>query len=84
MEDALGAHTLSPRGHADGIPPRSAHQRLYLFALERGFLDSALERVIVEPFTRAARALTRVDRMLCGALPDSVRPAAADGEDRDE
>ena len=84
MEDALAAHAHGPRDTVTVVAPTGTHQRLYLFALERGFLDSVLDRVVVEPFTHAARALTRIDRMLCGNVLESGQPAAADGEDRDE
>jgi NAD(P)H-quinone oxidoreductase subunit 5 len=58
---------------------------LYLYAVERGFLDTILDRVIVEPFTRLARWLTRVDQWLCGALLPAVSPTAVEAvEDRDE
>ena len=58
---------------------------LFLFALERGFLDSVLERVLVEPFMRLARALTRLDAWLCGAVLSMPRDVTADAtEDQDE
>jgi hypothetical protein len=61
-----------------------ARRRLFLIALERGFLDSILDRVVVDPFTRLARFLTRLDGWLCDVvLPARVR-AGVDGGDRDE
>ena len=60
-------------------------QRLFLVALERGFLDSVLDRVVVEPFTQVARQLTRMDRWLCDAVLPTGRPVSVDdGEDQDE
>lgn len=57
---------------------------LFLFALERGFLDSVVDRVVVEPFVRLARRLTRLDAWLCGAVL-SVQTAIVElAEDRDE
>jgi NAD(P)H-quinone oxidoreductase subunit 5 len=64
-------------GHS---PPRP----LFLFALERGFLDNMLDRVVVEPFTGLARQLTRLDRWLSGALLPAAAPVAVEDEDQDE
>ena len=66
------------------LPDRARH-RLFLIALERGFLDSALDRLVVDPFTAAARRLTRLDTWLCGAvLPARDRVPSRAPEDRDE
>lgn len=51
---------------------------LYLFALERGFLDGVIERWVAEPVLRVAACLDRIDRRLCGLLPGLV-----EGEDAD-
>jgi NAD(P)H-quinone oxidoreductase subunit 5 len=60
-------------------------RRLFLIALERGFLDSILERVVVEPFLRVARWLTKLDGWLCDAVLPRRRPLAINGgDDRDE
>lgn len=56
---------------------------VFLLAVERGFLDSVLDRAVVNPLTRIARRLARLDRWLCGAAMPSV-PAFAAEEDRDE
>jgi NADH-quinone oxidoreductase subunit L len=89
IEDALGRRPLLGRSRLQAVVPASLRRCLFLFVLERGFLDSVLDRVAVEPFTRAARRLTRFDQWLCDvvlgttrALPGCVeRPA---GEERDE
>ena len=61
------------------------HDRLFLFALERGFLDSILDRLVVEPFTRTARQLSRFDRWLCEVVLPAREPLGAAGvDDRDE
>ena len=64
----------APRG-AD-VGPRAP--QLFLIALERGFLDSILDRFVVEPFTRLARQLTRLDRWLCDAVLPARRPVAVE------
>ena len=75
LEDAVGDH-VAPAGG-----PR---QRLFLFALERGFLDGVLDRVVVEPFTRLAGRLARLDQWLCDVLLAAPLPAAVEEGDRDE
>jgi NAD(P)H-quinone oxidoreductase subunit 5 len=67
MEDAIGDHAVSGGGHP----------RLFLIALERGFLDSTLDRFVIDPFVRFTRLLTRVDEWLC--LPRRSREAAKAG-----
>lgn len=81
-EEAMRERTLS---RVDALLPDRVRHRLFLIALERGFLDSALDRLVVEPFTAAARRLTRLDAWLCGVvLParQTVVPGAP--EDHDE
>ena len=86
MEDAIGDRPSPARRL-----PRSGRHRIacaagcFSIALERGFLDSILDRVVVEPFTRLARQLTRLDRWLCDAVMPARRPVAVEGgEDQDE
>jgi hypothetical protein len=55
-----------------------------LIALERGFLDGILDRVVVEPFTRVATLLTRIDKMLCDAVLPARLPGLVDEGDVDE
>ena len=58
---------------------------LYLMALERGFLDSFLDRAVVQPFEAMARLLTRLDQWMCDAVVPARRRAAFDqADDRDE
>jgi NAD(P)H-quinone oxidoreductase subunit 5 len=85
LEDAIGDHTAAAAGaHLEvGVSDR-ARQQLFLIALERGFLDTILDRFVVEPFARLAGALTRLDQWLCDALLPARLPAAVDGGDRDE
>jgi NAD(P)H-quinone oxidoreductase subunit 5 len=85
MEDALGDRPGRANGFVDVVLSDAVRRGLFLAALERGFLDSILDRWIVEPFERMARALTRLDRWLCGALVQAPEPAVAgEREDRDE
>jgi NAD(P)H-quinone oxidoreductase subunit 5 len=84
MENAIGARPAGPVFLERVLPPE-LRRRLFLAALERGFLDHAIDRFIVEPFTSAARTLTRLDRWLCEATITARVPMMAGGdEDRDE
>jgi NAD(P)H-quinone oxidoreductase subunit 5 len=84
LEGSIDDHT-SGRASADaGLLPSDRARRVFLIALERGFLDTVLDRFVVEPFTRLASALTHLDQWLCDALLPARRPAAVDGGDQDE
>jgi NAD(P)H-quinone oxidoreductase subunit 5 len=64
LENALGEHV-----GGSGTPvARAAGKRrwLYLAALERGFLDSLIDALVVRPFVALAWALDRLDHRLCG------------------
>ena len=85
IEDAIGDRPSPGGGHFELVTPDRLRQRLFLVALERGFLDSLLDRAVVEPFTRFARQLTRMDGWLCDAvLPTGWAEAVDGGEDQDE
>jgi NADH:ubiquinone oxidoreductase subunit 5 (subunit L)/multisubunit Na+/H+ antiporter MnhA subunit len=84
MEDAMGDPSPAA-GLLQVVTSDRMHRALFLVALERGFLDGLLDRAVVEPFTRLARQLTRLDGWLCAAVLPARQPVAAgDGEDRDE
>ena len=70
----------------DAIGGRAAPSKtVFLIAVERGFLDSLLDRLCVTPFTRMANALTAFDRRLCGAvIPAATAVPVHEGADRDE
>jgi len=85
IEDAIGNRPSAHAGYLEMIVSERTRRRLFLFALERGFLDSLLDRLVVEPFLRMARQLTRLDGWLCGAVLPSRHPiGAATSDDRDE
>jgi NADH-quinone oxidoreductase subunit L len=85
MEDAIGDRPSPSGGSLEAIASDRVRRRLFLIALERGFLDSILDRVVVEPFTRLARQLTRLDGWLCDAVIPGRQPVPVDeGEDHDE
>jgi NAD(P)H-quinone oxidoreductase subunit 5 len=70
----------------DAVSERSAPSNtVFLIAIERGFLDSLLNRFIVTPFMRATNALTAFDRRLCNAvIPATAAVPVYEIEDRDE
>jgi NAD(P)H-quinone oxidoreductase subunit 5 len=84
LEDTIGDHGSADRTNFRLVPSDPARRQLFLIALERGFLDSILERVVVEPFMRVATLLTRLDQWLCDAVLTTRLPVAVDEGDRDE
>jgi len=67
MEETLSERSPKSVG-VEVLLPQRWRRRLFLFALERGFLDSVLDRLVVNPFTATARRLTNLDAWLCGAV----------------
>jgi NAD(P)H-quinone oxidoreductase subunit 5 len=77
IEAAIGDRPTPGRGYLERVVSDRVRRRLYLIALERGFLDSILDGLVVEPFTRLARRLTRLDQWLCEAVLPSAGAGAA-------
>jgi NADH-quinone oxidoreductase subunit L len=85
MEDALGKRPSGRLGYLEAVMTPRVRRLLYLVALERGFLDGIMDRLIIEPFLRVANQLTRFDRWLCNVvIPGRPLVAVEDVEDRDE
>jgi NADH-quinone oxidoreductase subunit L len=85
MAEAHSTRSARSEQAIDEHSGSGGYPRLFLIALERGFLDSTLDRLVVDPFVRFARLLTRVDEWLC--LPRHREAAKAGGvvvEDLDE
>jgi hypothetical protein len=83
METAIGNRPSQGAGFLDGLVPERVRRTMFLAALERGLLDSTLDRVVVEPFERMARRLSRLDRWLCGAVMPAPQAVAVE-EAQDE
>src|SRR5690606_30727145 len=88
IESAMGDRPVPAASYLEAAPDRF-RRRLFLIALERGFLDTLLDRWVVEPFTRAAHLLTRLDGWRCDAVlpaggPPLVKEAAKAEEVIDE
>jgi NAD(P)H-quinone oxidoreductase subunit 5 len=65
LENRVGGRVgRSRRGRGE---PGEAEQSRYLAALERGFADPLLDRLVVAPFLRLVGILDRLDRFLAGA-----------------
>jgi NAD(P)H-quinone oxidoreductase subunit 5 len=85
MGDAIGRGSSPAGGYLKTITSNRARRLLYLVALERGFLDSIMDRVVVTPFTRCANQLTRLDRWLCHAVLPAQPAVVIEGDEgRDE
>ena len=85
MEDAIGSRPSPVGSRLEAVLSDDMRRRLFLVALERGFLDSILERFVVDPFARVARRLTHLDAWLCEIAILSRQPVSVEGgEDRDE
>ncbi len=67
MENALGGRLARSTDSLLALAPARLRRLLFLALLERGFLDSIIDRVVVDPFVRGARYLTRFDQWLCDA-----------------
>jgi NAD(P)H-quinone oxidoreductase subunit 5 len=85
MEDAIGDRPARAVGYVESVTSGRVRDRLFLIAIERGFLDSILDRVVVDPFARLAHRLTRLDQWLCDAvLPAEPAALVEKGENQDE
>jgi NADH-quinone oxidoreductase subunit L len=84
IEDAIGERPDPGGRHLEMVTSDRVRRHLFLIALERGFLDTILDRVVVNPFTRFARLLTRLDEWLCGAVLPARWPAILEEGEQDE
>ena len=85
LENVIGERPSQGRGYLERLAPNPVRRVLYLVALEGGFLDSIIDRVLVEPFMRLASRLSRLDRWLCDAVVVAPAPAPIEAtEDQDE
>ncbi len=64
LEDRVGDRVVASSG---GRRPWPTTPGLYLFALERGFADALLDRLVVHPFQWVVGWLDRLDRWLVAA-----------------
>jgi NAD(P)H-quinone oxidoreductase subunit 5 len=84
LQDAIG-HQASPVvGQLRIVRSDRVRRQLFLIALERGFLDSIIDRFVVGPFMRLAGLLTRLDQWLCGAVLPVPVPAVVEEGNQDD
>jgi len=81
MEDAIGDRPSAAGSYLETVTSDRVRRRLFMIALERGFLDGILDRVVVDPFMRLARVLTGLDEWLCAAALPAGQPIAAESKD---
>ena len=85
LENVIGERRSESEGYLQRLAPTRVRRLLYLVALERGFLDSLIDRVLVQPFMKVANHLSRLDRWLCNAVVAARPPVQIDGsQDQDE
>jgi NAD(P)H-quinone oxidoreductase subunit 5 len=83
--EAAAGERLTPEARFESMIPAAVRRQLYLFALERGFLDAVIDRLVVEPFLAATRAMSRFDELLCHNVAARTPFFVTDeGDDRDE
>jgi NAD(P)H-quinone oxidoreductase subunit 5 len=71
--NAVGATPEGGKARAPSRLPAPLARPLYRLALERGYVEELLERGIVTPFLRAARAVDRAERRFMDVLAGSGR-----------
>jgi NADH-quinone oxidoreductase subunit L len=81
IESALGERPSGGRSVLDATVSDRVRHRLFLIALERGFLDTLLDRLVVDPFLRVGRRLTRLDQWLCDLVTSSRLPLGLETRD---
>jgi NAD(P)H-quinone oxidoreductase subunit 5 len=81
LERFLGDDHEDDETHPANRRPSSPRRRLYLFALERGFLDALVARLAIRPMVQLAAGLDRVDRLLCGSRSVKEAQTELDGAD---
>jgi NAD(P)H-quinone oxidoreductase subunit 5 len=83
IEDAMGDRPAFRRQAFERMTSDRVRRQLYLVALERGFLDTGLDRFVVGPFTSLACLLTDLDKWLCGAVLPPTWPVTVEGDQDD-
>jgi NAD(P)H-quinone oxidoreductase subunit 5 len=85
LEAAVGERLVPGGGYFETMIPDHARRRLFLFALERGFVDAILDRLLVDPFYWITRQMSRLDRFLCDFAVRRVPAILVEGgDDRDD
>jgi NADH-quinone oxidoreductase subunit L len=62
LENAIGTRPRDPAPEWEQHLPAAVQRALYRFSMERGYLDSLLDRVIARPFVRVFGGMDRLER----------------------
>jgi len=62
LENATGRHVTNRQGGLIGLLPKGLQSQVYLWGLERGYLDTALDRWICRPLLSVFRWCDRAER----------------------
>lgn len=73
---AAGGHLEKTGKHLESMFPQAMQLWIYRLAMDRGHLDTILERGFVEPLQALSRLLARLDRMGVGATDPAEKPSA--------
>jgi NAD(P)H-quinone oxidoreductase subunit 5 len=85
LESAAGERIEPMAARFELMIPDRLRRQLYLVALERGFIDAVLDRVIVEPFHRITGWMASLDAFLCEFVIRQTPSILVEaGDDRDE
>jgi NAD(P)H-quinone oxidoreductase subunit 5 len=85
LEAAAGERLTPAGGYLETMVPDGIRRRLFLFALERGFVDAVLDRLVVDPFYWVTRRMSRLDRFLCDVVTRQMPAILVEGgDDRDD
>jgi NADH:ubiquinone oxidoreductase subunit 5 (subunit L)/multisubunit Na+/H+ antiporter MnhA subunit len=71
---AAGGHLTATGAYYESIIPGTLRDWLYRFSLDRGHLDTVLERFFIGPLERAAQALSAMERIWSPPRPGPAAP----------
>jgi NADH-quinone oxidoreductase subunit L len=63
MQSAIGSELSRPERHLEDLLPEPVQLWLYRWALDRGHLDTILDRCFVHPLMRMSRLFAKLDRL---------------------
>ncbi len=72
---AAGGHLEKTGKHLESMFPQTMQLWIYRLAMDRGHLDTILERGFVAPLLALSRLLAKLDRMGLGAAEPAEKPA---------
>ncbi len=85
IETARRTGLGSTVGYLEGGISDKVRARLFLVAIERGFLDAVLDRLVVAPFLYITGWMSRFDHFLCSAVIPTAPSLPVEGsEERDD